>query len=143
MLDVLITGAAAGIIGVLSGQGMQAWLKKRNEPWHVGVPLTEAEVREIVIKDPGYIDRKGVMELVKTLAEDTQNAITTQSLGLQELIERSRLSNIQNQEQAARIAQARAQVMNASAPAPSAPNPEMQQIQAQVEAMQRQVFGGQ
>ena len=151
----MVTGAAAGIIGVLSGQGLMAVLKKKNEPWHVGVSLTEDEVREIVVKDTDYIGRKGVMQLMTELSEGTQKALDQLNFGQQQLMERERLNNIENQQQAARIAQVRAQV--AAAPAPAQQNLGMEQIQAlgieemqaridlltnQNNQIQRQVFGG-
>ena len=129
----MITGAAAGIIGVLSGQGMMALLKKKNEAWHVGVPLTEAEVKEIVIKDPAYISKSTVEEAMTGLAVQMQQALNQQAEGMANLMQQVSAENAK----AVRIAEARAQV---TAPAGGGVDPAvMQQMASQLENLKAQL----
>jgi len=129
----MITGAAAGIIGVLSGQGMMAYLKKKSEPWHVGVPLTEAEVKEIVVKDPAYISKSTVEEAMAGLANQMQQALNQQAEGVVSLMQQASAENAK----AVRIAEARAQVAAPSNGAADAAV--MQQMASQLETLKAQL----
>ena len=131
MLEALLTGAAAGIIGVLSGQTLI--IRTGNESIRRRLDGME---KELVLKnDPAFISRDDVQSALTGTAQVMQTALTEQGQALVQLVQQSNESNAK----AARVAEARQQVMQNPEPAMS--SAQMQQMYAQVEQLTRQING--
>ena len=131
MLEALLTGAAAGIIGVLSGQALI--IRTGNESIRRRLDGME---KELVLKnDPAFISRDDVQSALTGTAQVMQTALTEQGQALVQLVQQSNESNAK----AARVAEARQQVMQNPEPAMS--SAQMQQMYAQVEQLTRQING--
>ena len=131
MLEALLTGAAAGIIGVLSGQTLI--IRTGNESIRRRLDGME---KELVLKnDPAFISRDDVQSALTGTAQVMQTALTEQGQALVQLVQQSNESNAK----AARVSEARQQVMQNPEPAMS--SAQMQQMYAQVEQLTRQING--
>lgn len=130
MLEALLTGAAAGIIGVLSGQALI--VRTGNESIKRRLDGME---KELVLKnDPAFISRDDVQSALTGTAQVMQTALTEQGQALVQLVQQSNESNAK----AARVAEARQQVMQ---PEPAMSQAQMQQMYSQVEQLTRQING--
>lgn len=135
MLDVLVTGAAAGIIGCLSGQGVIALLAKNSNSSELSQRLDALEAKELVLKtDPVFISRDDVQQALTGTAQVMQTALTEQGQALVQMVQQSN----ENNAKAARVAEARQQVMQ---PEPAMSQAQMQQMYSQVEQLTRQING--
>lgn len=130
MLEALLTGAAAGIIGVLSGQALI--VRTGNDSIKRRLDGME---KELVLKnDPAFISRDDVQSALTGTAQVMQTALTEQGQALVQLVQQSNESNAK----AARVAEARQQVMQ---PEPAMSQAQMQQMYSQVEQLTRQING--
>jgi len=135
LLDVLVTGAAAGIIGCLSGQGVIALLAKNSNSSELSQRLDALEAKELVLKtDPVFISRDDVQQALTGTAQVMQTALTEQGQALVQMVQQSNESNAK----AARVAEARQQVMQ---PEPAMSQAQMQAMYSQVEQLTRQING--
>jgi hypothetical protein len=135
LLDVLVTGAAAGIIGCLSGQGVIALLAKNSNSSELSQRLDALEAKELVLKtDPVFISRDDVQQALTGTAQVMQTALTEQGQALVQMVQQSN----ENNAKAARVAEARQQVMQ---PEPAMSQAQMQQMYSQVEQLTRQING--
>ena len=133
----MITGAAAGIIGMLSGQGMMTLLAKSSTE-KLEERLGVLEAKELVLKDSEHITRSEVQTAMTGLAEQMQLALNQQGEGMALLVQQLEQSNAANAK-AVRIAEARAQ---ATAPSNGAMSAQVQQqMMNQLENLQRQIGG--
>lgn len=131
-----MTGAAAGIIGCLSGQGVIALLAKNSNSSELSQRLDALEAKELVLKtDPVFISRDDVQQALTGTAQVMQTALTEQGQALVQMVQQSNESNAK----AARVAEARQQVMQNPEPAMS--QAQMQQMYSQVEQLTRQING--
>lgn len=135
MLDVLVTGAAAGIIGCLSGQGVIALLAKNGNSSELSQRLDALEAKELVVKDDEFIGRAEIQEMMNGFALSTQKAINDQYTAMAQQISMMQDQNAKS----SRVAEARQQVMQSPEPAMS--SAQMQQMYAQVEQLTRQING--
>lgn len=133
MLDVLITGAAAGIIGCLSGQGIMTLMAK-NSNEKLEARLLELESKELVVKDSEFVGRSEIQELMTGFATQTQQALNTQYDSLVNALN----DHAKQTSQAARLAEARAQVQPSQDPTTAQ---QMAQMYQQVEQLTRQING--
>ena len=125
----MITGAAAGIIGCLSGQGIIALLNKSGTE-KLEEKFKAFEAKELVLKnDPNWIGRAEIQGLMNGFAQETQNALNQQHEAHMMAIQQSQMENAK----AVRIAEARTQVVAPSQPAMN------QAMVAEIEALKRQV----
>ena len=134
MLDALITGAAAGIIGCLSGQGLMTLMAKSSNE-KLETRLAELEAKELVIKDSEFVGRSEIQELMTGFATNTQQALNTQYDALMNTLN----EHAKQTSQAARLAEARAQVAAPSQDPTTAA--QMAQVYQQVEQLTRQING--
>ena len=130
----MITGAAAGIIGMLSGQGIMTLLAQRTGT-KLEDRLIALESKELVLKDGEHITRSEVQTVMNGLAEQMQQALNQQAEGTALLIQQASAENAK----AVRVAEARAAV---TAPSNGAMNAQVQQqMMNQLENLQRQIGG--
>lgn len=128
----MITGAAAGIIGMLSGQGIMTLMAGRTGA-KLEDRLIALESKELVLKDGEHITRSEVQTAMTGLAEQMQLALNQQAEGTTALIQQVSTENAK----AVRIAEARAA---ATAPSNGAMNAQVQQqMMNQLENLQRQI----
>lgn len=130
----MITGAAAGIIGMLSGQGIMTVLSKTGTE-KLEERLRVLEAKELVIKDEEYIAKSTVEEAMTGLATQMQQALNQQAEAMVGLMQQASEENAK----AVRIAEARAQA-TAQVPVNGQANvAAMQQMMGQIESLQRQL----
>lgn len=128
----MITGAAAGIIGMLSGQGIMTLLAQHSNA-KLEDRLIALESKELVLKDSEHITRSEVQTAMTGLAEQMQLALNQQAEGTTALIQQASAENAK----AVRIAEARAA---ATAPSNGAMSAQVQQqMMSQLENLQRQI----
>ena len=138
MIEALITGAAIGIVGCLGGQGVMMKLNS-NDTQKLEGRVAELEAREVVLKDAEFMSRSEMQEFMNGFAAQAQGVINEQYASMMQQIQMVSTGVRQN-EQAARIAEARAQAM-----APPA-QPQMNvaaiaEMQQKIDLMQSQIGG--
>ena len=135
MVESLIAGAAAGIIGCLGGQGMTLLLQKNNSDG-LAKRVAELESRELVLKnDPDFISKDDVQAALTGTAQVMQQALKDQGQALMALIQQAS----EETAKAVRVAEARSQ---AAAPMQQSMSPtQMQAMYQQVEELKRQIGG--
>ena len=135
MIEALVTGAAIGIVGCLGGQGVMMKLNQQDTKKLEG-RVAELETREVVLKDAEFISRTEVQSAFDGMAKVMQQALTDQGIQLQQMVS----TGVRQNEQAARIAEARAMAM-----APPA-QPQMNvaaiaEMQQKIDLIQSQIGG--
>ncbi len=115
---------------------MIALLAKNGNSSELSQRLDALEAKELVLKtDPAFISRDDVQQALTGTAQVMQTALTEQGQALVQMVQQSNESNAK----AARVAEARQQVMQNPEPAMS--QAQMQQMYSQVEQLTRQING--
>ena len=130
MIEALITGAAIGIVGCLGGQGVMMKLNSADTK-KLESRVAALETREVVLKDSEFMSRSEMQEFMNGFATQAQGVINEQYASMMQQIQMVSTGVRQN-EQAARIAEARAQAM---AP-PAQPQMNVAAIQEMMQSIQ-------
>ena len=130
LIEALITGAAVGIIGCISGQVVAT----RRSDGALAKRLDQIEQAALAKPEmPDFMPRAEIQQLVGGLAAETQEAINRQSQGLLQRIEEQG-----QMDQARRLQEARQRVQPSQDPAMAQ---QMAAMIGQMESLQRQVNG--
>ena len=138
MIEALITGAAIGIVGCLGGQGVMMKLNS-NDTQKLEGRVAELEAREVVLKDAEFMSRSEMQEFMNGFAAQAQGVINEQYASVMQQIQMVN-TGVRQSEQAARIAEARAQAM-APSMQPQMNAIAMQEMKQQIDNMQKQIGG--